>query len=57
MGYFALQEDNTAKALLEAALCNIDLWEEMEDGGEYLISGFVKTQIEEALKLINEGEG
>lgn len=51
MGYFALSVKDTVEDKLEAALKNIELWEELDQGGEYLISGFVKTLIQDALEL------
>lgn len=51
MGYFALSLKDTVEDKLEAALKNIELWEDLDDGGEYLISGFVKTLIQNALEL------
>ena len=51
MGYFVLSLKDTVEDKLEAALKNIDLWEELDSGGEYLISGFVKTLIQDALEL------
>lgn len=56
MGYFALSVKDTVEDKLEAALANIKLWEELDEGGEYLISGFVKTLIQDALEL-NKGKG
>lgn len=50
MGYFALSRKDTVEDKLEAALKNIELWEELDSGGEYLISGFVKTLIQDALE-------
>ena len=51
MGYFALSVKDTVEDKLEAALKNIELWEELDEGGEYLISGFLKTLIQDALEL------
>lgn len=51
MGYFVLSVKHTVEDKLEAALANIKLWEELDEGGEYLISGFVKTLIQDALEL------
>lgn len=51
MGYFVLSVKDTVEDKLQAALKNIELWEELDEGGEYLISGFVKTLIEDALEL------
>ena len=51
MGYFVLSLKDTVEDKLEAALKNIELWEEQDSGGEYLISGFVKTLIQDALEL------
>lgn len=51
MGYFVLSVKDTVEDKLEAALKNIELWEELDEGGEYLISGFVKTMIQDALEL------
>ena len=60
MGYFALSIKDTVEDKLETALKNIELWEELDQGGEYLISGFVKTLIQDALELniskLNTGE-
>lgn len=60
MGYFALSIKDTVEDKLKAALKNIELWEELDEGGEYLISGFVKTLIEDALEInrpnLNAGE-
>lgn len=56
MGYFALSVKDTVEDKLEAALKNIELWEELDEGGEYLISGFVKTLIQDALALNKEKE-
>lgn len=51
MGYFALSTKDTVEDKLEAALANIKLWEDLDQGGEYLISGLVKTLIQDALEL------
>ena len=51
MGQFIVSVKDTVEDKLEAALKNIELWEELDDGGEYLISGFVKTLIQDALEL------
>lgn len=51
MGYFVLSLKDTVEDKLQVALANIVLWEELEEGGEYLISGFVKTLIQDALEL------
>ena len=51
MGYFVLSLKDTVEDKLEVALKNINLWEELDNGGEYLISGFVKTLIQDALEL------
>ena len=51
MGYFVLSLKDTVEDKLEAALKNIELWEDLDNGGEYLISGFVKTLIQDALEL------
>lgn len=51
MGYFVLSMEDTVKDKLETALLNIELWERLEEGGEYLIRGFVKTLIQQALEL------
>lgn len=51
MGYFALSVKDTVEDKLQAALKNIEIWEELDEGGEYLISGFVKTLIQDALEL------
>ena len=51
MGYFVLSLKDTVEDKLQAALKNIELWEELDEGGEYLISGFVKTLIQDALEL------
>ena len=51
MGYFALSLKDTVEDKLEAALKNIELWEDLDNDGEYLISGFVKTLIQDALEL------
>lgn len=51
MGYFVLSTKDTVEDKLNTALANIVLWEELDEGGEYLISGFVKTLIQDALEL------
>ena len=51
MGYFVLSLKDTVEDKLQAALKNIEVWEELDEGGEYLISGFVKTLIQDALEL------
>lgn len=56
MGYFVLSLKDTIEDKLEAALKNIELWEELDEGGEYLISGFVKTLIQDALELNKDKE-
>lgn len=60
MGYFVLSLKDTVEDKLQTALKNIQLWEELDQGGEYLISGFVKTLIQDALELniskLNAGE-
>jgi len=52
MGYFSTSNDPSPEAQLASALKNIELWEELETGGEYLISGFVKSQIQDALNKL-----
>lgn len=57
MGYFSVDKEPGVEGELQAALKNIELWEEMDFGGEYLISGFVKAQIQNAISLLSsEGE-
>ena len=51
MGQFIVSVKDTVEDKLEAALKNIELWEDLDNGGEYLISGFVKTLIQDALEL------
>ena len=57
MGYFSMcnEKEKSVEGQLMSALENISMWEEMDEGGEYLISGFVKSQIEEALQALNKG--
>lgn len=57
MGYFNVctEKEKSVEGQLKSALANIELWEDMKDGGEYLISGFVKHQIEDALEALNQG--
>lgn len=57
MGYFSMcnEKQKSVEGQLKSALSNIELWEEMDQGGEYLISGFVKSQIENALEALKEG--
>ena len=56
MGYFNIcTEDKSAEGQSKAALSNIELWEELDSGGEYLISGFAKHQITNALDLLESG--
>jgi hypothetical protein len=54
MGYFdtCTEKETSVEGQLKSALINIKLWGEMKDGGEYLISGFVKHRIEEALEAL-----
>jgi len=54
MGYFSTSHDPSPESQLISALKNIELWEELECGGEYLISGFVKCQIQDALMKLKE---
>lgn len=56
VGYFNIPKDDSVESQLKSALTNIKLWETLDHGGEYLISGFVKTQIEKALSIL-EKEG
>lgn len=53
MAYFSTSQTQTPEAQLKSALQNIELWEELDTGGEYLISGFCKHQIEQALELLS----
>lgn len=57
MGYFSMcnEKQKSVEGQLKSALANIELWEEMAAGGEYLISGFVKSQIGDALEALGEG--
>lgn len=57
MGYFSMcnEKQKSVEGQLTSALSNIELWEDLDTGGEYLISGFVKSQIEDALKALKEG--
>lgn len=57
MGYFSMcnEKQKSVEGQLKSALNNIEMWEEMTEGGEYLISGFVKSQIEYALRALKEG--
>ena len=57
MGYFSMcnEKQKSVEGQLKSALENISMWEEMDVGGEYLISGFVKGQIECALEALKEG--
>lgn len=57
MGYFSMcnEKEKSVEGQLKSALENISMWEEMDEGGEYLISGFVKCQIEEALEALSKG--
>lgn len=57
MGYFStcVEKEKSVEGQLKSALVNIELWEELDDGGEYLISGFVKHQIEDALEALKKG--
>lgn len=57
MGYFSMcnEKQKSVEGQLKSALNNIEMWEEMTEGGEYLISGFVKSQIEYALGALKEG--
>lgn len=57
MGYFSMcnEKQKSVEGQLKSALENISMWEEMTEGGEYLISGFVKSQIEFALEALKEG--
>lgn len=57
MGYFSMcnEKEKSVEGQLKSALENISMWEEMAEGGEYLISGFVKSQIEEALEALSKG--
>lgn len=54
MGYFSMcnEKQKSVEGQLKSALENISMWEDMKDGGEYLISGFVKGQIEFALEAL-----
>lgn len=57
MGYFSMcnEKQKSVEGQLKSALENISMWEEMDNGGEYLISGFVRHQIESALDALKEG--
>ena len=57
MGYFStcIEKEKSVEGQLKSALANIELWEELDNGGEYLISGFVKHQIEDALEALKKG--
>lgn len=57
MGYFStcIEKEKSVEGQLKSALSNIELWEELSEGGEYLISGFVKSQIEDALEALKKG--
>ena len=57
MGYFSMcnEKEKSVEGQLKSALENISMWEEMDEGGEYLISGFVKAQIEHALEALSKG--
>lgn len=57
MGYFSMcnEKEKSVEGQLKSALENISMWEEMDKGGEYLISGFVKSQIGFALEALKEG--
>lgn len=57
MGFFSMcnEKEKSVEGQLKSALENISMWEEMDEGGEYLISGFVKSQIEEALEALEKG--
>lgn len=57
MGYFSMcnEKQKSVEDQLKSALENILLWEEMDNGGEYLISGFVRHQIEAALEALKVG--
>lgn len=57
MGYFSMcnEKQKSVEGQLKSALENISMWEELDAGGEYLISGFVKSQIEYALEALKEG--
>lgn len=57
MGYFSMcsEKQKSVEGQLKSALENIALWEELDEGGEYLISGFVKSQIEDALEALRVG--
>lgn len=57
MGYFSVcnEKEKSVEGRLKSALENISMWEDMDEGGEYLISGFVKSQIEFALEALTKG--
>lgn len=57
MGYFStcVEKEKSVEGQLKSALANIELWEELHKGGEYLISGFVRNQIEDALEALKKG--
>lgn len=57
MGYFTmcLEKEKSVEGQLKSALDNIELWEQADFGCEYLISGFVKGQIKDALEALDKG--